>query len=185
MRSFLERLRQKPDKAKKRIALGTSAAVTSLVFVGWVTVLSYGVVTPGADGQQFEGGATQTASPLTAFSDNASAAFSELKSSFASTASSSQPVADDAATERSEGGKPGMVEGQSTITDSAEKNSADSAADGDSASDSYWDVQNVLSEIENQKTNSASASVSSTPSVQEHFNSRNYNPVQASDWISQ
>lgn len=188
MRSFIERLRQKPDKVKKKIALGTSAAVTSLIFVGWVTVLSYGVVTPGAGGQELESGATQTASPLTAFGDNASAAFSELKSSFASTASSSQPATDDAATEGAEEGVEGVVEGRSTTTadEPTEKSSTNSAADATPASeDSYWNVQNVLSETENQQEGSASANASNTPSVQEHFNSRNYNPVQTSGWISQ
>lgn len=77
MRRLIQRLREKPPKVRHRVALGTSAVITTVIFVGWVTVISQGFffTEPGQP-------ETQTASPLSAFGDNASAVYSEFSESF-------------------------------------------------------------------------------------------------------
>lgn len=77
MADWLQRLRSKSPKTRKRIALGTSAAITSLVFVMWVTVLNHGFI--NNSGGQLGSETTQTASPLSAFGSNAASAYREFK----------------------------------------------------------------------------------------------------------
>lgn len=40
IRDYLEELRRKPEHIRRRIALGTSFGITSLVFIGWLTALT-------------------------------------------------------------------------------------------------------------------------------------------------
>jgi len=74
MRRLIHKLRQKPKSTRRKIALGTSASVTGLIFVVWLTVVMHGGgLTPTQNPQ------TQTASPISAIKGNASAAFSTLQ----------------------------------------------------------------------------------------------------------
>jgi hypothetical protein len=74
MRRFIHKLRQKPKSTRRKIALGTSASVTGLIFVVWLTVVMHGGgLTPTQNPK------TQTASPISAIKGNASAAFSTLQ----------------------------------------------------------------------------------------------------------
>jgi cytoskeletal protein RodZ len=74
MRRFIHKLRQKPKSTRRKVALGTSASVTGLIFVVWLTVVMHGGgLTPTQNPQ------TQTASPISAIKGNASAAFSTLQ----------------------------------------------------------------------------------------------------------
>ncbi len=77
MRRLIQRLRKKHPKTRQRVAVGTSAVITAVIFAGWVTVVSQGVIFSDPEPE-----ATQTASPLSAFGDNASAIYSEFSESF-------------------------------------------------------------------------------------------------------
>lgn len=97
MADWLQRLRKKSPKTRKRIALGTSAAITSLVFVMWVTVLNHGFIDSGGD--QLDPDTTQTASPLSAFGGNAASAYREFKESIdADSSAPSSPSTSSAST---------------------------------------------------------------------------------------
>lgn len=89
MQDFIHKLRQKPESKRRQIALGTSAAVTGVIFAVWVTVLTQGGVIDSStqvDNQQ-------TASPVTALGNNATAAFSSFQERFSSSGSSSSSTA--------------------------------------------------------------------------------------------
>lgn len=81
MRRLLQNLRNKPSSTKRRIALGTSAAITGFIFVIWVTVISQGYLF-NTDSLAED---SQVATPLSAFEDNAAAAFQQFFSSDNST----------------------------------------------------------------------------------------------------
>jgi hypothetical protein len=81
MPGWLQKLRKKSPKTRHRIALGTSVSVTCLIFVMWVTVLNYGVENE-VESLQAGDSTNQTASPLSAFGNNAASAFKQLKQGF-------------------------------------------------------------------------------------------------------
>lgn len=41
MKTYIEHLRSKPDSHRKKVAFGTSTAITALIAVFWVTSFSY------------------------------------------------------------------------------------------------------------------------------------------------
>lgn len=187
MSSLLQRLRQKPDDEKKRIAVGTSAAITGLIFVMWVTVLNNGftdleATTPDIDAS------TQTASPLSAFQGNASAAYDRLKSSFSSGTSSTESP--DAA--ESEASFPRKKASPTTTAQQDEEDwvdvqpqeqsekgaEEDVQKQGVKTSDDGWAINSAVSNILNIRRGSSTQTQSS-------FNSRDYNPLHDSDWITQ
>lgn len=85
MRRLLHNLRNKPAPTKRRIALGTSAAITGFIFVIWVTVVSQGYLF-NTDSLEED---SQVATPLSAFEDNAAAAFQQFFSDNSATISTS------------------------------------------------------------------------------------------------
>lgn len=171
MPGLLERLRQKPHETRKRYALGTSATVTGLIFIMWLTVLNHGFLgddqeVPSLNGNQVN----QTASPLSAFSSNAASAFQQLRDGFrdldeelVSTTSSSQ----------------------ATSVEESLPNRSAVGVDAASATDDYWTTagNTLINTHDDQAVMGAtdeSKSSEGTP-----FNSRNYNPQQEADWFSQ
>lgn len=75
MRRFIHKLRQKPKSTRRKIALGTSASVTGLIFIIWLTIIVQGGVVSSVQ----QDPQAQTASPVSAIKGNASAAFSSLQ----------------------------------------------------------------------------------------------------------
>lgn len=105
MRRFIQKLRQKPKSTRRKIAFGTSASITGVIFAVWLTVLVAG---GGVTGET--AGQAQTASPLGALESNANSAFSEVRDQLSAsvaangttTASSSQVSTDTAPTMNSQ-----------------------------------------------------------------------------------
>lgn len=182
MSSLLQRLRQKPDDEKKRIAVGTSAAITGLIFVMWVTVLNNGFTNLEATTPNIEG-RTQTASPLSAFGDNASAAFGRLKSSLTQNSTSSKSVgkvdsrthqSDDVSTRNPREESNWMVVEQQE----SEKNSnSDDEKEIADAQEDKKIIKSVTESIFGIKGGGHQE-------LEAHFNSRDYNPLQDSGWIT-
>ena len=77
MLDFIERLRQKPEHVRRRIAAGTAVTLTGLVALGWVGALAAGnvfILTPVEDGPTL----AQTSGQLTGAVSNARTSFGEL-----------------------------------------------------------------------------------------------------------
>lgn len=174
MPGFLQRLRTKPPKTRKRIALGASVTITSLVFVMWVTVLNYGFIGSGPEMQDINTNTTQVASPLSAFSENASTAFQQLKEGFASSTD---------------------IDSSTFSTSSQTVSNRGSSRQPTNDSDTYWEnhqrtqVEVNSTDTESTKSKSQSAAVNNSAnnsgSSEESFTSRNYNPNQESDWFNE
>jgi hypothetical protein len=98
MRRFIHKLRQKPKSTRQKIAFGTSASVTGVIFAVWLTVMiaggGVGTTTGDTESQ------SQAASPLAAFEDNANSAFTEFRDRL--TASSSNATTTTTATSSAE-----------------------------------------------------------------------------------
>jgi len=93
MRRFIHKLQKKPKSTRQKIALGTSASVTGLIFIVWLTVLFQGGgLTPTDTAPE-----TQTASPISALQNNAAAAVSLLQEQLESQPSTSSTAAVNAA----------------------------------------------------------------------------------------
>lgn len=89
MRRFLHNLRSKPADTRHKIALGTSAGITGIIFLVWVTVITQG----GLIGGNQQPADTQTASPVQALQESASAALGgQTESLHSSTADPLQPA---------------------------------------------------------------------------------------------
>jgi|AntDeeMinimDraft_6_1070357.scaffolds.fasta_scaffold06742_2 hypothetical protein len=162
MAGFLQKLRRKTPETRKRIALGTSAAVTSLVFVMWITVINNGFIDAGpVDSLNSE--TTQTASPLSAFGDNANSAFSQLRDSLRFEASS-------ATTSSSSASEP-------TATDNQPPPAEEAA--------NYWEGKAGQRSQEQMSDNNSAADAESESSAETSFTSRDYNPNEESDWFAE
>lgn len=77
MLDFIERLRQKPEHVRRRIAAGTALSVTGVIALGWVGALIAGnvfILTPSSDSASL----AQTSGQLTGAVSNARSSFSEL-----------------------------------------------------------------------------------------------------------
>ena len=64
MLEFIDRLRQKPEHVRRRIAAGTAITITGLVTLGWMGALVAGnafILTPSTDAPSL----AETGSPLT------------------------------------------------------------------------------------------------------------------------
>lgn len=176
MAGLIERLRNKPPKTRKRVAFGTSAAVTSLIFVMWLTVLNHGFVDNGIEAQQLDTNTTQqTASPLSAFSDNAATAFRELKNSFreiegATTSPATTTTSTDAE----------ATPGRTPRTGGSQENPGGYWAGSASVSASQ-EVRNDPNDTEENEESDQRFS----EQEDEPFTSRNYDPSQESDWFAE
>lgn len=167
MQRFLEKLRKKPVETRKRYALGTSVTVSGLIFVMWLTVVSFGPFGSEGSLQNTNIGETQTASPLSAFSNNASSAFQELRDQLSSM---------DAAL--------GTSSDQSGDTNQVSDNNQSNTRYDDSP-EAYWEDE-YYGEVNGTSSNSQPASTEQeTSGDEESFTSRNYNPNQESDWFNQ
>ena len=76
MFDFIERLRQKPEHVRKRIAAGTAITLTGIVTLGWVGAL--------AAGNAFILKPTPSETTLTQSGSELSGTFSEARTSFSS-----------------------------------------------------------------------------------------------------
>lgn len=162
MQRLLEKLRNKPAETRKRYALGTSVTVSGVIFIMWLTVISFG--SSGIEGSLQNSGIseTQTASPLSAFSNNASSAFQELRDQLA--------------------GAEAVI---GTTTDEVDDTEQGSSTQNNESPESYWD-DNRTGEVNGVSISSQSESVQSNQNEEgESFTSRNYNPNQESDWFAQ
>lgn len=170
MPGLLERLRQKPHETRKRYALGTSATVTGLIFIMWLTVLNHGFLGDDQEVRSLNGNqVSQTASPLSAFSNNAASAFQQLRDGFG--------VPDEAPVSTTSNS-------QATVTEEQLPNRSAAGAGTNSSTDDYRSNAGDTS----MNTNKEQAFMGDTddpePSEGTPFNSRNYNPQQESDWFS-
>lgn len=77
MRRFIHKLRQKPKSTRRKIAFGTSASITGVIFAVWLTVMIAGGGVGSATGSDV--GQSQTASPLNALENNAASAFTAVR----------------------------------------------------------------------------------------------------------
>ncbi|MEX2515006.1 MAG: hypothetical protein WD335_02680 [Candidatus Paceibacterota bacterium] len=172
MPGFLEQLRNKSPETRKRFALGTSATVTGVIFVMWLTVFNHGPYGSEGSLQNTNIAQTQTASPLSAFSDNAASAFQEFRDHFAS----------DSATTSS----------ATTSTTSDSEVQPATRTDGsyqpvrqDDSPNSYWADQRSR-DVGNEQNEAMGPQVQGDrDDKREPFHSRNYNPNQDGEWFSQ
>lgn len=86
MRRFLQKLRKKPKSTRRKIAFGTSASITGVIFAVWLTVMLAGGgvgMTTGSTNQD------QAASPLSALEGNADSALAEARERLSASGSAS------------------------------------------------------------------------------------------------
>lgn len=172
MSGFLERLRNKPQETRKRYALGTSVSVTGLIFVMWLTVLNHGFLSddnevPSLNDSQV----TQTASPLSAFSDNAASAFQQLMNEF----------------DRSdEAGTTSTTSHRDTVAPEELPDRGPDASRSEVSTDNYWSAEGEQSQSGSaSRVQGASDTSANTDENEETpFTSRDYNPQQESDWFA-
>lgn len=165
MPGFLERLRQKPQETRKRYALGTSAAVTGLIFVMWLTVLNHGFLESDAQIRSLNNKqVNQTASPLSAFGSNAASAFQQFQDEFSG---------DDAAATGTASTSEANPAG-SNLPNRGTAGTNQPSSPGD-----YWgsEASGVSSQVQGDTDEPESSD--DVP-----FTSRNYNPQQESDWFA-
>lgn len=70
MWDYLDKLRQKPHHERKRIALGTSAAVTSVVFLAWLSTFSISPVLPIGFATDQQAAVSEGVSPFALFKES-------------------------------------------------------------------------------------------------------------------
>lgn len=171
MPGFLERLRKKPHETRKRYALGTSATVTGLIFIMWLTVLNHGFLGDDQEVRSLNNtDLNQTASPLAAFSDNAASAFQQLRDGFR---------------DLDEGVVSTTSDSQATTVESELPNRSATGKDTTPSADDYWATAGDTPMGTSERQAVMGATDEPDSSEETPFNSRNYNPQQESDWFSQ
>lgn len=175
MSGFLERLRKKPHETRKRYALGTSATVTGLIFVMWLTVLNHGFLNSDSEVRSLNNSQlNQTASPLSVFSNNASSAFRQFRDEFSSF--------DESATGRT------ATSGDSEIDTELPDRSTERSHQNTASEGNYWSSSEPEASEGADDARESSQVMGATDendtTERTPFNSRNYNPQQESDWFS-
>jgi predicted PurR-regulated permease PerM len=79
MSNFLERLREKPEKVRRRIVITATVLLTAIIVIIWITFLYAGFLKSEKPAKQ------STSSPVSILLDEASKRFSDIKQGFDTT----------------------------------------------------------------------------------------------------
>ena len=92
MWDYIDKLREKPHHHRKRIAVGTSAAITSVVFLAWLSTFSISPVLPVGFASEQQAAVAEGISPFALIKESFVAAIGQAGNQLGSEASKRSPV---------------------------------------------------------------------------------------------